>query len=207
MNELPALAQLTAGLVYFLPPPAPDHTDASAPDSPLGGLMYRPTLYRRNAVSWVSVRSWRADAKGADLARLKLCKAAVDQRVIGAAAAEIAALLRLLFGHFAGWIATSVACGHSRRPDCFGKRLGQAVAGELALGFAEVFEDRFVDGVSHPKEFSKLPPLMYRDKPAAPVLVVDDIATSGWHLEEALGMIRELGLPAFGAVWIAGTVK
>ena len=68
VNELPALAQLTPGLAYFVPPLAPDHMDGSAPDSRLGGLMYRPTLYRRNAVSWVSVRSWRADAKGADLA-------------------------------------------------------------------------------------------------------------------------------------------
>jgi hypothetical protein len=39
------------------------------------------------------------------------------------------------------------------------------------------------------------------------VLVIDDLATSGWHIEEALGMIRALELPAFGAVWIAGTVK
>lgn len=198
-----SLADVAAGLRYFTPPAAPDAA-SPAPQSPLGGLAYRPTLYRRNAVSWVSVR---ADAKGADLARLKLCKAAVDQTVISAAAGEIAGLLRLLFGYFAGWIATSVACGHRRRPDCFGKRLGGAVADELGLGFREIFEDRFVDGVSHPKEFSKLPPLQYRDKPAAPMLVVDDIATSGWHVEEALGMIRALGLQAFGAVWIAGTVK
>jgi hypothetical protein len=152
------LAEVAAGLVYFVPPPAPHYTDAPVPESPLGGLALRPQVYRRNAVSWLSVRSWRADAKGVDLARLKLCKATVEQRVITAAAGEIVGLLRLLFGHFAGWIATSVACGHSRRPDCFGKRLGQGVAGELGLAFVEVFEDRFVDGVSHPKEASKLPP-------------------------------------------------
>jgi hypothetical protein len=81
------------------------------------------------------------------------------------------------------------------------------VAEQLGLGFAEVFEDRFVDGASHPKEFAKLPPLAFRHTPAAPALVIDDLATSGWHIEEALGMIRGLGLPAFGAVWIAGTVK
>jgi hypothetical protein len=54
--------------------------------------------------------------------------------VISAAAGEIAGLLRLLFGHFAGWIATSVACGHSRRPDCFGKRLGGAVDSRSSRG-------------------------------------------------------------------------
>ena len=192
------------------PEPAPE-----APASPLGALAYRPALYRRNAVAWCSVRAWRADAKRADMARLKSCKAALDPVIIAAAAGEIAALLELLFGRFGGWVATTVACGHSRRHDCFGKRLGAAVAAKLGLEFVEIFEDRFVAGVSHPKEFKKLPPLIFKAKPAdlkgspkpTGVLVIDDLATSGGHMEEALGRIRELGLPAFGAVWIAGNVK
>jgi hypothetical protein len=182
--------------------PAPD-----APPSPLGALAYRPALYRRHAVSWCSVRAWRADAKYADLARLKLCKAYVDPGIIAAAAGEIAALLRLLFGPLPGWLVTAVACGHSRRHGCFGKRLGQAVAGELALEWVELFCDRFVAGVSHPKECKKLPPLQWRAKPDTPVLVIDDLASSGFHIEEALGLVRGLGLPAFGAVWISGNVK
>ena len=141
------------------------------------------------------------------MARLKLCKGAVDPALVAAAAGEISEHLRLLFGTLAGWIGTSVACGHSRRPDCFGKRLGQAVAEQLGLAFVEIFEDRFVAGVSHPKEFRKLPPLVWKAKPGAPALVIDDLATSGGHIEEALGMVRGLGLPAFGAVWISGTVK
>jgi hypothetical protein len=60
--------------------------------------------------------------------------------------------------------------------------------------------------VSHPKEFRNLPPLVWRAKPTMPPLVVD-LATSGMHIEEALGLIRGLGLASFGAVWIAGTVK
>lgn len=173
----------------------------------LGGLAWRPALYRRNAVSWCSIRAWRADAKRADLARLKLCKATVDPAMIAAAAGEIAGLLRLLFGHFGGWTATAIACGHSRRPDCFGKRVARAAAELLELPFAEVFEDRFVAGVSHPKEFRDLPALTFRSTPVGPLLVIDDLATSGWHMEEALGMARALGLPAFGAVWISGTMK
>src|SRR5260370_616918 len=82
---------------------------------------------------------------------------------------------------------------------------GEAVADELGLRFVEVFEDRFVSGVSHPKEFRNLPPLVWRTKPAAPTLVIDDLATSGMHIEEALGLLRGLGLPSFGAVWISGT--
>lgn len=198
------LSEVAAGLGWLVPPALPD---PEMPQSPLGGLVWRPALYRRGAVAWVSVRSWRANAKRADLVQLKLCKAGVDPGVIAAAAGEISEQLRRLFGTLKGWIGTSVACGHSRRPDCFGKRLGQAVADQLGIVFNEVFEDRFVTGVSHPKEFRKLPALTFNATPIAPVLVVDDVATSGWHIEEALGRIRDLGWPAFGAVWIAGTVK
>lgn len=127
--------------------------------------------------------------------------------MIAAAAGEIAELLRLLFGQNSGWVVTSVACGHSRRPDCFGKRLGQAVALGLGADWVELFEDRFVAGVSHPKGFRDLPALTFKSTPAGPVLVIDDLATSGFHMEEALGMVRSLGLPAFGAVWISGAVK
>jgi hypothetical protein len=181
--------------------------NAEVPASPLGGLVFRPALYRRNEVSWCSVRAWRSDLRRADMARFKLCKTRLEPEVIAAAAREIAELLRLLFGHFSGWLVTSVACGHSRRPDCFGKRLGRAVAAQLGAEWAEVFRDRLVAGVSHPKEFRKLPALLFAATPTAPVFVIDDLASSGWHIEEALGRIRELGLPAFGAVWIAGTVK
>jgi hypothetical protein len=83
---------------------------------PLGALVYHPTLYRRNGVAWSSVRSWRADAKGRDLARFKLCKAALDGAVIAAAAAEIAAVLQLLFGPLLGWSATTSPVGTAGDP-------------------------------------------------------------------------------------------
>jgi hypothetical protein len=45
------------------------------------------------------------------------------------------------------------------------------------------------------------------EQPDRAVVLVDDIATSGWHIEEAQGMVRGRGLPAFGAVWISGTIR
>jgi hypothetical protein len=205
--KLNSLLDVAAGLRWLQPPEPTPEPQPEAQRSPLGGLAYRPALYRRNQVSWCSVRSWRSDVKRADTAQLKLCKMVVDPQVIAAAAQEIAELLRLLFGHISGWVVTSVACGHSRRPDCFGKQLGETVAERLRSVWAELFEDRFVAGVSHPKEFKKLPPLMLKSTPTTPVLVIDDIATSGWHIEEALGRLREQGVSAFGTVWIAGNVK
>ncbi|BBK42797.1 hypothetical protein STVA_28170 [Allostella vacuolata] len=36
---------------------------------------------------------------------------------------------------------------------------------------------------------------------------MDDVVTSGWHMEEALGMIRSTGHMTVGFAWIGGTVK
>ena len=75
-------------------------------------------------------------------------------------------------------------------------------------GIGRLFRGRFVSGVSHPKEFSKLAPIELAEAPAGMVvLVIDDVATSGWHMEEALNTLRDAGATAIGATWIGGNVE
>ena len=85
--------------------------------------------------------------------------------------------------------------------------MAESVAGALGLPFVEAFRDRLIKGSSHPKEFERLPPLQWASPPASGVvLVVDDLSTSGWHLEEALTLLRGRGLAAAGIAWIGGTI-
>jgi hypothetical protein len=74
------------------------------------------------------------------------------------------------------------------------------------LPFLQVFADRFCTGVSHPKEFVKLPPLEQLADPLPSMIVVDDLAVSGWHVEESLLALRSLGVSASATVWISGSV-
>lgn len=171
-------------------------------------LAAKRSIYSRKDVAWLSVKSWRAESKRADLAAFKGAKAALDQAVLTIAAGEVCALVRKMFGPLTGWTVSTVAVGHSRRPDSFAVRLAQGVAADLGLRFDKLFADRFVAGSSHPKEFSRLPPLqMLRSHLAGPILLVDDVATSGWHMEEALLALRAFGVTSFGVVWISGTLK
>jgi hypothetical protein len=172
----------------------------------LGSLVNRPAVFRRNDVGWIAACAWRARAKADDLATLKRAKRELDLRLIGEAAGLLSALVRLLRGGGAAAAVTSVPCGHSRRTDCFGKQIAQAVADDLGLPFLQVFADRPCSGVSHPKEYSKLPPLEQIADPVGSMLLIDDLATSGWHVEEALTALRKLGASASAFVWIAGTV-
>jgi hypothetical protein len=72
--------------------------------------------------------------------------------------------------------------------------------------WAQIFADRPCSGVSHPKEFAKLQPLEPIADPCKSMILIDDLATSGWHVEESLTALRGLGASASAFVWITGAV-
>lgn len=176
-------------------------------DGGFGGTVLRPALYSRNGVTWTAVRAWGATSKASDMETLKVAKAAATSELVDYAADEIAALvMRACPGVFGEIV--PVACGHSRRSDCFGDRLAEQVAERIGATLTRVFAHRFVSGVSHPKEFAKLPPLEVLTPPASGrVLIVDDVATSGWHMEEATLRLREMGVGTGGVTWIGGNLS
>jgi hypothetical protein len=103
-------------------------------------------VFRRNNVGWIAACAWRNVAKDDDLVALKRAKREIDQRLIEEAGELLGALVRQLRGEAAADAITCIPCGHSRRPDCFGKRLAQRVADVLGLPFLQVFADRFCSG-------------------------------------------------------------
>ncbi|UFW75494.1 phosphoribosyltransferase [Bradyrhizobium sp. WU425] len=179
----------------------------STAEEPFFPLTSRRALYSRKGITWAAARAWRSDSKKADIEWLKAAKASLDPRAIDGGADDVSRLAGDLFGALSGWTVSSTAVGHSRRPDSFAVRLAEGVAARLSLPFVKVFADRFVSGVSHPKEFRNLPPLQLQSGIGTPILLVDDVATSGWHMEEAANVLRPFGYPVFGSVWISGAVK
>ncbi|BBK41192.1 hypothetical protein STVA_12120 [Allostella vacuolata] len=170
-------------------------------------LLWRPTLRHRGGVAYITVRAWRAGTRTDDLALFKAEKAARRPAFVEAVAAEIAAEVRALVFPASPWSVTSVAPGHSRDAEACCVHIARAVALRLGLPYVTTFEPRPVPGSSHPRRNAGLPPLQWRERPAGPVILVDDVATSGWHMAEALGMLRGAGIPALGAAWIGGTAQ
>jgi hypothetical protein len=170
-------------------------------------LVSRPMLFRRNAVAWLSTCSWRAETRMHDLAAFRQAKRECDSGVIGRVGESLVSLICQVRGTHCADAVTAVPCRHSRRHDCFGKQVAQAVAKNLKLPFVEVFADRFCSGSSHPKEYRKLPPLEQVSPAPGSLLLVDDLATSGWHIEEALTALRALGSAASAFTWISSTVS
>lgn len=178
------------------------------PDDVLGAyLVRRVSLYSRLGVVYLTARSWRARTKRTSLDWLKDAKRTLDPDVLAIAAEELTTTITGLIGPAARWTVVNVPCGHSCRHDCFGKVLAQQVADLAGAPFLQAFADRFVKGSSHPKEFRRLPALEMVAEPTGPVLLVDDLATSGWHLHEGLTTLRDRGITAVGLAWIGGEVN
>lgn len=171
----------------------------------LNYIVNRPAIYRRNSIRWISACAWRARGQEPGLAELKKAKQLRDPSLIATAARSIAELVEEMFGRDAADAVMCIPCGHSKKSECFGKQLARQVADELDLPFVQVFADRPCSGASHPKTRASVPPLQQLIAiPPPSVIIVDDVATSGWHLEEAMVRLRSLGTRVFSLVWISG---
>lgn len=173
--------------------------------SPLGSLVWAPGILSRNGVRYLRTRAWRTETRDADLQLLKRAKLELAPAMVAAIADDMHALASEVFGAGLFSAVVPVACGHSRRPNCLSAQLAVQLASRLGCEIVRAFADRFVSGVSHPKEFDRLPPLQLVQRPAGAVLVVDDVATSGWHMHEAITTLRHAGIAAAGLVWASGT--
>lgn len=114
-------------------------------------------------------------------------------------------LIEEIFGDKAADAITCIPCGHSKRADCFGKQLANGVAALLDIPFVQVFADRPLLGASHPKTCASLPPLQQQIAvPPPSIIIIDDLATSGWHIEEAMVRLRSSRVKVTSVVWISG---
>lgn len=173
-------------------------------ESPEVGALTVPAgaVLSRGNVSYIRVNAWRKSRKDDGIAHIKAVKQSFPADDIHAMALELSGAIERLFGIPAA--ITHVACGHSRTPSCLSYRLARSVSELCGVPHVKAFNDRFLSGSSHPKEFDRLPPLEIIDVPPSPCVVIDDIATSGLHICEAVAALRSAGCSAVGLVWCSG---
>ncbi len=93
--------------------------------------------------------------------------------------------------------------GSSGKDDAFSILLAKSVARQLDIKFLDVLINSDTVGSSHPKKSAKLQPFQVREKVSGNVLIVDDVATSGRHIELATLAIRPLCNFCTAVVWIS----
>ncbi len=173
----------------------------------LDTLVERKSILSRNAISYLSLRAWRKPMKKHQIAALRQIKAAPTPDFVDTISQEIIDGLDRLVGELPARIVTHIPCGHSRKDDCLSRLLAKQIAARLNLPFVPVFKPIFSSGTSHPKANLCRPAMEMETPIVDPVLLIDDVASSGRHMEEAIGLLRQSTDVVLPVAWIGGNAS
>jgi PAS domain-containing protein len=170
-------------------------------------LVERQSLRQRKGVSYLTLRSWRRPVRTYQIEALKALKTSPPSTLIDVAADDIVKALGRLVGASAFAQVVPVPCSRSPAHACLSVLIAEAVGLRIGKPVAHLLASAPQRGSSHPKENTRRPPLRLLTPASGPCLVVDDVATSGAHLEEAVSKLRPSAGSVFAVAWIGGDAE
>jgi hypothetical protein len=190
---------------------SPDAVPMIYPQSEPGGvterflmstLINQHRVLRRDSITYHALARWRASIRDWQIEALRALKSDPPASLVDRAASQIATTASGMFGFETYRLVVPVACGNSGA-NCLASRLARVVADKLGVSFMEAFEAIPTQGSSHPRRNATRPRMKLRQSPTQPLLLIDDVATSGAHLEEAVTLLRKAAPAVVPLVWIA----
>lgn len=167
-------------------------------------LVQRRSLRSRNGVSFVTARAWREPIRTHQIKALKLLKESAPQRLAASIAQDMLAEIDALLGRGAFRSIVPVPCGHSGQARCLSRHVALELSLLLGVPVVEALRLPQSDEGSHPKKNTRRARMSLSRPPEGPALIVDDVATSGAHIEEACRLLRTDGIAVMGLAWIGG---
>lgn len=168
----------------------------------LSTLIAQRRLLRRGPVPYHALYRWRSTIKDVQIEALKALKRDPGDAFLGTVAEQMAGAAAALFGSGTFKAVVPVPCGSSGG-NCLSVKLARLIAVRLGVDFIEAFEPIDLPGSSHPKNNIRRPAMRIKAAPKVPVLLIDDVATSGAHIEEAAQLLRRSAPAVLPLVWIA----
>jgi hypothetical protein len=166
-------------------------------------LLVSQRLNRRGKTNYIGLRKWRTAIKQYQIEALKAVKASIPDGFVAAVADELAESVRSVYGDVNKCVVVPVPCGSSGT-DCLSCRLAAGLARRLNVPMVQAFEQLDVPvGSSHPRRNIKRARMKLLRNIDNPVILVDDVATSGSHIDEAAGLLRQNSPQVWPVVWIA----
>jgi PAS domain-containing protein len=167
-------------------------------------LVQRNALRSRNGTMYVTFRAWRQSIRTHQIKALKALKRSAPEVLGARIAAELEEGIRALIGVRAFRAIVPMPCGHSAPEACLSRSIARNLGEKLNLPMVEALHLPLRSGSSHPKNNVHRPPIALSQNVQGPILLVDDVATSGQHLEEACKLLRPGSGSVLAIAWIGG---
>ncbi len=167
-------------------------------------LVRRQGLRQRRSIGYMTLRAWRKPIRSYQIEALTALKSNPPPSLVSAAAGEIVEAVSRVIGAGAFSEVSFVPCSRSASEACLSRLLASEVAARLGKPLTERLAAKPGKGRSHPKDNPKRAPLTLASPAEGPCLVIDDVATSGAHLEEAVLALRPSAGSVFAIAWIGG---
>lgn len=181
--------------------------DAAAVDTSgrflLSTLLHKTSIRHRNDVVYITLRRWSKSIKNYQLKALTICKTNPDSKFVDAIAKEVATHVRQIFGGPRFGCVMPVPCGHSKTTDCMAVQIAKRVALILDVPFVDGLEGSSRPGTSHPRKNARLSaPKLKTARKFESVLLLDDVASSGRHIELSVLTLHKIAKHITAIAWI-----
>jgi predicted amidophosphoribosyltransferase len=166
-------------------------------------LLHKQRLLSRNTVAYVSLRTWSKPIKNHQIKALTAVKGGDTRKAAKLIGVEMIDAVQRIFGaSFCSVV--PVPFGSSGRSDCLSVAIGEEMAKTLSIPVENVLTTQGAKpGLSHPKKSARLAPFKLMKEISGRVLLVDDVASSGRHIELARQALEAVGCVVSTMVWIS----
>ena len=165
-------------------------------------LIKRRSLSTRKSTTFVTLRTWRKSAKDTQINALKSLKLERSPHAIHGVASELVAAIVEMYSGIPFSAVIPIPRGHSDHENSFSVLLAEEVARLLSLPFHSPLVGRVKKGSSHPKERASFPAYKIQGTVSGSVLLIDDVVSSGAHMEKAILALKNAGAFPMAIAWI-----
>lgn len=168
-------------------------------------LIRKRGLHSRNSVDYMSLRTWRSSIKKYQIAALRALKLDPPPEFVSRVAAELAASVEQAHGQSVIKSVVPIPPGSSGRETS----LSTLVAEELARLLGASCQNVLVPlapskrGNSSPRKSADFAGYKTVEHVRGPIIVVDDVASSGRHIELAVEACKAADAAVYAVAWIA----
>lgn len=167
-------------------------------------LVQRRAIRERNSVNFLTLRSWRQAIREYQIEALKALKQNLPVHMPLLIAEEMAKEINNLVGAGAFRAIVPMPCSNGNNGTCLSREIARSLGTLLNLPVIMALAAPRNEGSSHPKKNLRRAKMMLVDNVTDPIILVDDVATSGAHIEEAVKLLKPKSGAVFPVVWISG---